>query len=190
MFFFNCLGPAVNELSYKCVSMSPKDQLFLCLIKLRQNKEDVELSFFFEVSASTVSKIIITWINFLYFQLKEMDIWPSREIVNEYMPEEFKQKFPKTRVILDATETPIQKPSHVDAQSVTWSTYKHKNTFKTMIGCTPRGTVSYISDCYGGSVSDRQIIEKSDLLKKDLEQFDKGDSIMADRGIMVQDLFV
>jgi hypothetical protein len=86
MFFFNCLGPAVNELSYKCVSMSPKDQLFLCLIKLRQNKEDVELSFFFEVSASTVSKIIITWINFLYFQLKEMDIWPSREIVNEYMP--------------------------------------------------------------------------------------------------------
>ena len=119
MFCFNCLGPAVNELSYKCVSMSPKNQLFLCLIKLRQNKEDVELSFFFEVSASTVSKIIITWINFLYFQLKEMDIWPSREIVNEYMPEDFKQKFPKTRVILDATETPIQKPSHVDAQSVT-----------------------------------------------------------------------
>jgi hypothetical protein len=59
-----------------------------------------------------------------------------------------------------------------------------------MIGCTPRGTVSYISDCYGGTVSDRQIIEKSDLLKKYLEQFDKGDSIMADRGIMVQDLFV
>ncbi|CAC5401581.1 unnamed protein product [Mytilus coruscus] len=62
------------------------------------------------------------------------------------------------RVILDATETPIQKPSHVDAQSVTWSSYKHKNTIKTMIGCTPRGTVSY------------------------------KDSIMADRGIMVQDL--
>jgi len=98
-----------------------------------------------------------------------MDIWPSREIVNEYMPEDFKQKFPKTRVILDATETPIQKPSHVDAQSVTWSTYKHKNTFKTMIGCTPRGTVSYVSDCYGGSVSDRQIIKTSDLLKQDLQ---------------------
>jgi hypothetical protein len=42
-----------------------------------------------------------------------------------------------------------------------------------MIGCTPRGTVSYVSDCYGGSVSDRQSIEKSDLLMQDLQQFEK-----------------
>ncbi|CAC5401111.1 unnamed protein product [Mytilus coruscus] len=89
----------------------------------------------------------------------EINIWPSRDIVTDYMPDDFKYKFATTRVILDATETPIQKPSHVDAQSVTWSSYKHKNTIKTMIGCTPRGTVSY------------------------------KDSIMADRGIMVQDLF-
>jgi hypothetical protein len=41
--------------------------------------------------------------------------------------------------------------------------------------------------CYGGSVSDRQIIEDSNIL--DNSMFDSGDSIMADRGIMVQDLF-
>ncbi|CAC5380160.1 unnamed protein product [Mytilus coruscus] len=140
MLFFNCLGPAVNELNYQCLSLTPKDQLFMCLMKLRQNKEDLEL---------------------------KINIWPSRDIVTDYMPDDFKYKFATTRVILDATETPIQKPSHVDAQSVTWSSYKHKNTIKTMIGCTPRGTVSYVSDAYGGSK----------------------DSIMADRGIMVQDLF-
>ena len=56
-----------------------------------------------------------------------------------------------------------------------------------MIGCTPRGTVSYVSDCYGGSVSDRQIIEKSDSLTQDLQQFEKKDSIIADRG-KIQDL--
>ena len=33
--------------------------------------------------------------------------------------------------------------------------------------------VSYVSDCYGGSVSDRQIIEKSYLLMQDLQQFEK-----------------
>ena len=55
-----------------------------------------------------------------------------------------------------------------------------------MIGCTPRGTDSLVSDCYGESVSDRQIIVKSDLLRQDLQQFDKNDSIMADMGIMVQ----
>ena len=57
-----------------------------------------------------------------------------------------------------------------------------------MVGCTPRGAVSFVSDCYGGSVSDRQITEDSNIL--DNSMFDSGDSIMADRGIMVQDLFV
>jgi len=58
-----------------------------------------------------------------------------------------------------------------------------------MIGCTPRGAASYISDTYGGSASDRQIIEQSQLLDPSKHMFKKGDSIMADRGIMVQDLF-
>jgi hypothetical protein len=47
-------------------------------------------------------------------------------------------------------------------------------------GCTPRGAVSFVSDCYGGSVSDRQIIEDSNIL--DNSMFDSSDSIMADRG--------
>lgn len=139
MLFYHCLGLAVHKLNYQCQSLSPKDQLFLTLIKLRQAKEDLELSFFFSISESTVSKIVLCWINFLYFQLSELNIWPSREIIDMHMPEDFKRKFPNTRVILDATEIHIQKPSHVDAQSVTWSSYKHKNTMKSTIGCTPRG---------------------------------------------------
>ncbi|XP_046543594.1 uncharacterized protein LOC124253791 [Haliotis rubra] len=189
MYFFHSLGPAAYELNYQCVSLSPKDQLFLTLMKLRQAKEDVELSLFFNISESTVSQVVITWINFLYFQLKEVKIWPSRETVDHHMPQDFGKKFGTTRVILDATENPIQKPSHVDAQSVTWSSYKHHNTIKTMIGCTPRGAVSFISDSFGGSSSDRQIIEKSPLLDPSVGMFYKKDSIMADRGILVQDLF-
>ena len=95
------------------------------------------------------------WINFLYFQLKDLDIWPSRDIIDKNMPEDFLKKFPTTRVILDATEIPIHKPSYVNAQSITWSGYKHHSTLKTMIGCTPREAVSFISDSFGGSVSDR-----------------------------------
>lgn len=57
-----------------------------------------------------------------------------------------------------------------------------------MIGCTPRGAVCFVSDSYGGSTSDRQIIERSPLCNKS-DMFTSGDSIMADRGIMVQDLF-
>ena len=53
--------------------------------------------------------------------------------------------------------------------------------------CSPRGAVTFISDSYGGSVSDRQIIERSNLLTDG--KFDPGGSIMAHRGIMVQNLF-
>ena len=33
-----------------------------------------------------------------------------------------------------------------------------------MIGCSPKGAASFLSDSYGGSASDRQIIGKSCLL--------------------------
>lgn len=47
MTFFYCLGPCVDELDYKCSVLESKDQLFLTLMKLRQAKEDFELSPFF-----------------------------------------------------------------------------------------------------------------------------------------------
>lgn len=187
MFFFNILDPAAFDLNYKCSLLSPHDQLFLTLMKLRQSKDDVELSLLFNVSETTVSRIVCTWINFIYFQLQEIDIWPSKSVVEATMPVGFRKMYPSTRVILDATEVPIQKPANVNAQSVTYSSYKSKNTLKTMVGCSPRGLVTYVSDAYGGSASDRQIIERSDLF--DPGKLAKKDSIMADRGIMVQDLF-
>ena len=97
-------------------------------MKLRCAKEDVELSLMFEISESTVSRVFNTCWNFLYFQLKELNTWPSRDVVSKFMPQVFKQKFPTTRVILDANEMPIQKPPDVNVQSLTWSSYKHKNT--------------------------------------------------------------
>ncbi|XP_062586724.1 uncharacterized protein LOC134248334 [Saccostrea cucullata] len=188
MMFFQVLGPAAHDLNLKSNLLSPQDQLFLAMMKLRQAKEDIELSYLFQVSESTVSNIIVTWINFMYFPLKELNIWPSRSVIDEYMPDDFFANFHKTRVILDATEVPINKPQNVNAQSATFSNYKNKNTLKVMIGCTPCGTVSYISDAYCGAASDRQIIERSDLLLEK-DKFQDHDSIMADRGIMVQDLF-
>lgn len=117
--FFYCLDPCVDELDYKCYVLEPKDQIFLTLMKLGQAKEDFELSLFFQASTSIVSRIVITWINILYFWMKELNFWPSENIVQDLMPVNFAEKCPSTRVILDATEIPIQKPSDVNSQSVT-----------------------------------------------------------------------
>ena len=53
LFFLGILWPAANELYYKTSLLSTEDHLFLTLIKLRQAKEDLELSLLFKVSEST-----------------------------------------------------------------------------------------------------------------------------------------
>ena len=53
------------------------------------------------------------------------------------------------------------------------------------MGSSPGGLVAYISNAYGGSASDRQLIERSSLTR----MCEPGDSIMADRGFNVQDIF-
>ena len=189
MYFFNILGPAVDYLiGLENIPLPPEDQLFLTLMKLRQSKDDFELSGFFNLREPQVSVVFTTWVNFMYFQLSEIDIWPTRSAVDAHMPSNFKKVFPTTRVILDATEVPIQKPSACGPQRATFSTYKNKNTLKVIVGCTPKGAVSFVSDAYGGSASDRQIVERSELIRNK-SMFERYDSIMADRGIMVQDLF-
>lgn len=52
-----------------------------------------------------------------------------------------------------------------------------------MIGVIFSGVVFYVLDVYGGLVSDRMIFERLELFNKGM--FEKGDSIMVDRGIMV-----
>ena len=187
-FFLDCLGPAAFELNYKSSILQPEDELFLCLVKLRQCKDDEELAILFGLSSASVGRVFKTWLNFLYFQLKELDLWIDSDIVQQHMPTQFKKLFPDTRVIVDATEIPIEKPANITDQSASFSTYKNRNTLKCLVGIAPRGLVTFVSEAYGGSASDRQILERSHLLN-DPEKFSQGESIMADRGFQVQDLF-
>lgn len=76
--FFSVLGPAVEHLSFKCNLLSPEDQCFITLMKLRQCIDDAYLSLRFKVSLTTVSDIVNTWINFMFFQLSEINMWSER----------------------------------------------------------------------------------------------------------------
>lgn len=188
MLVLNTLMPMCNDLYYKgskVINVSVADQLLITMIKLRRYLPDFELAFLFGISESNVANIFITWINFMYEIWSLIDIWPNKECVKYFMPESFKRDFLATRVIVDTTEIPITKPGNPVAQQATFSSYKNRNTMKAMIGATPGGLISYVSECYGGSASDRQIIERSQL--KNL--CERGDSIMADRGFNVQDIF-
>lgn len=187
-FVFSTLSPMAHKIKYygsNVINLSTENQFFLTMMKLRQNKCNFELSKFFNVSPTTVSNIFITWVNFIYQLWTRINIWPSKEMVQYYMPESFKHYDNNVRVILDGTEINVQKPKNPKSQQASWSSYKHANTLKILVGATPGGLLSYCSDAYAGSVSDRQIVERSDLMTK----CQSGDSILADRGFTIQDMF-
>ena len=189
LFAYRTLGPAVNELLYvyggkPSTYISPLNQFFLTLVILRQHKTYYEVSMLFNIPEKQVGNIFITWLRFMHLQWSEIPQWPSKDLVNFYLPSDFRCKFPDTRGVVDATEVPILKPGNPLAQQCTFSTYKHKNTVKSVVTMTPGGLISNVTSTYGGSTSDRQVIERSNFFK----MCDPGDSIMVDKGFDIQDL--
>ena len=101
------------------------------------------------------------------------------------MPMAFREKFgTKVVAIVDCFEIFIERPSNLYARAQTWSSYKHHNTAKYLIGITPQGSVSFISEGWGGRASDKYITTKSGFIKNLLP----GDIVLADRGFNIDDL--
>ena len=189
--FFQFLRPVVYKLNYwgdqtrktsrrqKVMPLSPLNQFFLTLVKLKRNLCVLDLARF-GVSKSLVSEYFITWVCFLYQHLKEIDWIPSAEQVASTLPCAFQEKYPSTYSIVDASEIFIETPSDLFVQSSTWSNYKHHNTGEVLIGCTPNGAVSYVSQLHVGSIPDVELTRVSGYLAT--LDGKEGVSVMADCG--------
>ena len=104
-------------------------------------------------------------------------------MINVDMPDCFKTMYPSTRVILDATEVRVEKPSLPQLQQVTFTNYKNTNTYKALVGISPSGVITFISKLYAGSISDNELTRNSGIL----DLLEPGDSVMADHGFDIQD---
>ena len=69
------------------------------------------------------------------------------------------------------------------ARACTWLQYKHYNTIKYLIGATPQGFISFISNGWGGQASDKYITKNSGFLKHLLP----GDIVLIDRGFLIEE---
>ena len=151
------------------------------MCRRRQGFPEDHLGQLFNVSASLVSRIFITWVNFMFFKFGQINIWPSRKVIDT-MPKSFKGRYKSTRVIIDCTEVRCQMPSSLQLNWELFSAYKNHTTLKGLVGISPSGAVTFRIQLYTGSISNREIVRWSGFLNL---PFDDKDSIMADKGFIV-----
>lgn len=164
--------------------LSKWQEFTIVLMRIRLGLFARDLAHRFGISESTVSTVFRAWVTFMRAELEPVCIiWPPKEQIKHYMPPLFSKIYPDLVSIIDCTEIFMECPSGLDNQSVCYSQYKPHNTVKGLIGITPSGVISFVSDLYTGSISDPDIVKKSGYL----DNLNKGDWVMADKGFTIQD---
>lgn len=162
------------------------EQFLLTLVKLRLNLDFKDLAYRFGISQATASSYFKNTVHIMCLKFKSLVIWPERTVLKKTMPACFKESFQNldnTTVIIDCFEIKTQKPYNMLTSAQSWSNYKHSQTIKYLIGITPQGSVCFISEGWGGRVSDKFLTENSSFIKNLLP----GDMVLADRGFLIKD---
>ena len=159
---FAFVEPYVNRRS---LYLNKFQEFIMVLIKLRLNVPQQDIAYHFNVSRSVVSTVFSAWLIIMDIRLSPLISWPDREDLNMTMPQCFIDSFGfKTTVIIDCFEIFIDKPTNLMARAQTYSNYKHHNTVKVLIGITPQGTISLVSEAWGGRTSDKFLRDWSLLI--------------------------
>ena len=167
-------------------TQSLEDEMLMTLMKLRLNLREDDLAFRFNVSQSTVSKVISTWLPFLHKELKPFIYWPTQDEIRKYYPCCFHRYRGTVRCIIDCTEIQIDRPSLASSNSQVYSQYKSRPTLKCLVGITPGGSISFVSVPAGGNTSDKKLVKMTNIVEK----FEENDIVLADRGFNIQELFL
>ena len=163
--------------------LSLENELFLVLIRLRLGLLLEDIATRFRIHTSMVSRIFQKWLDIMFIRLSFLIGWPDRDICKNNMPAVFKELYPNCRCVIDCSEIFIETPKNFSARSKTYSNYKKHNTIKFLIGITPFGTICFLSECWGGRVSDKNLTQASNFFNL----VEHGDTILADRGFNIAD---
>lgn len=171
--------------------MPLRHQFLLVLMKLRQNLDLKDLAYRFQIPERSAGTLFNSWVHYMFGVLGELPVWPHRDVIISQMPNKYREDFATSLAILDCTELKIERPSSLVLQSQSFSNYKSTNTLKSLIACDPRGAIMFTSTLFTGSLSDKEIVQKSNFLElmktlMDHGYLKKGDGVMVDKGFLIE----
>jgi hypothetical protein len=155
-----------------------ENHLLICLMKMKLGLSNAALSTLFKIHRTTIARIVSTLLELFYKRTQSLIRWSTREEVDKNMPECFRIDYPKTRVIIDATEVKCESNKDLFSRTCMYSHYKSAFTCKFLIGVAPSGIITFRSKSYAGRTSDTFITNDSGIL----DLLEPGDIVMADKG--------
>ena len=84
---------------------------------------------------------------------------------------------------VDCSEIFIDTPTNFIARAQTCSNYKQHNTIKFLIGIAPNGSISFLTRCWEGRVSNKNLVSNTTFYKLLLP----GDVVLADRDFTIEE---
>jgi hypothetical protein len=166
-------------------ALSAVECVLLVLYVLRMGSTQPTTALAFGISQATVSRYFAFGLQWLYRTFKAMEEGDHEKAMlappSELDPEEM-----HFCIILDGTEIGIQRMTDMYEHRAFYSTYKSRDTLKWLVGLSPLGAISFVSDAYPGSISDADLTEVSGILSRVMKG--QAGGIMADKGFLIERL--
>ncbi|XP_020898260.2 uncharacterized protein LOC110237029 [Exaiptasia diaphana] len=140
--------------------LTDREKLYITLLRLKRGYTIESLAVLLStpqrtIEATLIRKIFTTFIQFIYKVVRDMKyvMFPTRDITRRRLPKVFKT-MKNIRCMIDCTEFAVEMSRNFARQGNTYSSYKHTNTFKSLIAVTPNGSACFVSELYEGDVND------------------------------------
>jgi hypothetical protein len=164
-------------------SLTYRDSLTMFLIFFHSGMSFTGLGLLFRVTRQTISEHVLAWSSILGFFA---DLTTSRPTLLETQHMTGEQDAATLRIpslsaryIIDATNVEADaRRSAPGRKGAMYSSYVACHTYKFLVAVALSGHVVFVSDAYGGSVSDVDITEKCGFLNI----LEDGERVLADRG--------
>lgn len=163
-------------------TISPPDQLLMTLMQLKLGLSTPDLAVRFGITRKLASSVLENVVTNMACRLRFLINWGFREPkLNAGHPSTTDQR--ETTVMINCLEFAIDEPLTISAKNQTRNDSKDCYTIKVLMGATYYGLIIFLSQCWGGNISNKELILRSGFL----HEIKAGDVVLADRNFFIND---